>query len=158
MAKDKLEEESHDGEEEGVFERGALDTASFVVPLGVQLASNGSLVFDQPEDELCEDINTMLRTFVELGPDKYDGSIHNPSDQRKMLTDITKLILTQMGTPDGGLAHDLDAMLASTFDRFSQLVDFRELAVGCGDRVADPLHTDRKLADELAANHGRISE
>lgn len=146
--------------DDNTFERDALDQASFMVPLGIHMASNGSVTFDVVDDELTEDVRTMIAAFAEFNPAIVDertvsnNSVKPLLKQREALTDITKAILRQMGTPDGGNPPDLDTMLASAFDRFPQFTDFRELAAGCGQLGVDPLHEDHALAEQMKPNYG----
>lgn len=146
--------------DEARYEPDALEQATFIVPLGVHMAGNGSVTFDVPDDELIEDIRTVIAAFVEFNPENkgkgfvFGDNVLDVGLQRIALTDITKEVLRQMGTPDGGNPPDLDTMLASAFARFPQFVSFQVLAAGSGDLVADPLHTDRVLADQVKANYG----
>lgn len=145
---------------EKAFERDTLDHASFMVPLGIHMTDTGSVTFDVVDDELLEDISTMIAVFAQLNPVVEDGrnistsNVKTLASQRAALTEITKMILRQMGAPDGGDAQDHDTMLASAFDRFPQFADFRELAAGCGDLEVDPLHEDSALAEQVKPNYG----
>lgn len=145
---------------EKAFERDTLDQASLMVPLGIHMTDTGSVTFDVVDDELLEDISTMIAVFAELTPvvenerNVSTSDVQKLSTQRAALTDITKFIVLQMGAPDGGDAPDINTMLASAFDRFPQFTDFRELAAGCGDLIVDPLHPDSALAEQLKPNYG----
>jgi hypothetical protein len=137
------------------YERAPDARASFMVPLGIHKASDGSLTFDPSDDELQDDLATMIRAFKELHPAEngdpsFEGQVKSLGEQRERMTNIMRGVVGQMGTPDGGDPHEIDTMLASAFDRFPQFVEFSELAAGCGDLVVDPLHEDRELADQIS--------
>lgn len=146
------------------YERSSLEQADKMVPLGIYVASDGSVIFDSSDAMLLEDAAAMVHAFVALHPDNngklfaLNGvEVKTSANQRERMTNVLRGILQQMGAPDGGDPHKLDTMLASAFDRFPQFADFSALAAGSGDLITDPLHPDRAISDQLTFNHGSSS-
>lgn len=130
------------------YHRNPLDDARNIVPVGPHIAADGSLTFDEPTDELFEDVQEFMRAFVELRPTPdttpayrlfEENSAKNLQVQRDYLSQITDHALRQLGPSDDGEQRTAKGMLASTFDRFPAFTDFLEWTAGCGDPVADPL-------------------
>lgn len=134
-------------------------SASNIVPLGLHVASDGTLAFDPTDAALIADLRSMVEAFAEMYPEeeaarptRFSKSVHHLQKQKDMMSDAVRQILRQMARGSGSSAeeYDVDAMMASAFSRFPQFEDFLVLTAGCGDATVDPEHPDFALSEELA--------
>ena len=124
------------------------------IPLGIHATPQGRIAFDQPDDELIEDVRTLLACCAALG-DAPTNPVTNLKGQQKTLGMILWAVLQEMGAPDGGEPLEPSKLLASAFARFPQFVDFRGLVVDSGDALTDPNHPDAALVAQVEAGFGR---
>lgn len=129
------------------FVRQPLDTAAHIIPLGLHLGSDGTLVFDAHDDALEDDVRTFIQV---LARESEDGQVGLPTVTRELdnLSRILGRVVSEMKPGEGGDRYDIMTMLASAFDRFPHFIDSRELASGSGDVQSDPTHKDRALFDQ----------
>lgn len=142
-------------------DRDPLSDATNIVPLGLHHSSTGKLTFDPLDPSLAEDLKAFASIFVaeypEIGtwPPGFSEAVLDLAQQRDAMSKMLFEMLSQMQNADGRVEPiRLETLLASTFDRFPQFVDFTDIAEGSGDMALDPSHPDRALYDETAFKLG----
>jgi hypothetical protein len=137
------------------YQRSPLANAETIVPVGLHVAPDGSLVFDPPDEELLNDLRLLIAVFAAQYPsgsaagNRFRRTVLPLAAQKAVMSEVIEALLAQMGSPDGGDRYSAATMLASAFDRFPQFADFLDLATGCGDPNVDPAHRDHLLSREL---------